>query len=413
MKTSVTKGGVTHRIEKDANEISDLDVRFISLVGRGANRIPFRVLKSESDMSIDLNKIFAKKQEAVAELKPRVVAVVVSQKSLAPAVAAVLAKQGQVVVSTKEEGDGAILHLTAEAIPDNVMVIKSSETTAYVVENAKKGFESYPDSGDFLENIGTASFFPGLQLASDVLWQTVFNLVYGSEDVSDTSTPPVEQLGVALDQFKAYVLGLLSSVPVEVFKSDDIFVPKKVDVQKTEVDTGNQEVVATKGEAVAATTGTQEEVAATETTAAAATTETAPVAEVTAPIVETVAEVVTEVATTGTTEVVQKADTDLLTQIKGMLEDAMKPVLQQVSKTDSAISALSDKVQVIENSTATVNQKLVQVEQVAKSAEAAVAGTVAGDAPADLPLNAHGMRVRKQEANPNDLWGGALDKLQL
>jgi colicin import membrane protein len=60
------------KVTVSANKLENAAVTFISLVDKGANRIPFRIIKKnkESQMGIDLAKLFktpAKKQEAVVK----------------------------------------------------------------------------------------------------------------------------------------------------------------------------------------------------------------------------------------------------------------------------------------------------------------------------------------------------------
>jgi hypothetical protein len=38
------------RLEIKANELTDTDVSFVSLVKRGANRLPFRITKGDTEM---------------------------------------------------------------------------------------------------------------------------------------------------------------------------------------------------------------------------------------------------------------------------------------------------------------------------------------------------------------------------
>ena len=55
------------RREVKINELSDVDVRFVSLVKRGANRIPFRLTKEDTNRMLDFVKLFRKSDE---EAKP-------------------------------------------------------------------------------------------------------------------------------------------------------------------------------------------------------------------------------------------------------------------------------------------------------------------------------------------------------
>ncbi|TAJ84587.1 hypothetical protein [Reyranella sp.] len=55
------------RRDVKVNELSDVDVRFVSLVKRGANRIPFRLTKEDTSRMLDFVKLFRKSDE---EAKP-------------------------------------------------------------------------------------------------------------------------------------------------------------------------------------------------------------------------------------------------------------------------------------------------------------------------------------------------------
>ena len=61
------KREVKRRREVKVNELSDVDVRFVSLVKRGANRIPFRLTKEDTNRMLDFVKLFRKSDE---EAKP-------------------------------------------------------------------------------------------------------------------------------------------------------------------------------------------------------------------------------------------------------------------------------------------------------------------------------------------------------
>lgn len=52
------------KLTVNANELQNVSVNFVSLVKRGANRIPFRVMKSEGDVAFDLGSFFVRKADA-------------------------------------------------------------------------------------------------------------------------------------------------------------------------------------------------------------------------------------------------------------------------------------------------------------------------------------------------------------
>ena len=70
------------KLQLKATELVDTDVNFVSLVERGANRIPFRITKEDEQM-LDLHKI-GRSLFRKAEPKPEIVAVI-AQKGADPA----------------------------------------------------------------------------------------------------------------------------------------------------------------------------------------------------------------------------------------------------------------------------------------------------------------------------------------
>ena len=62
------------KLQLKATELVDTDVNFVSLVTRGANRIPFRITKEDEQM-LDLHKI-ARSLFKTADPKPEIVAVI-------------------------------------------------------------------------------------------------------------------------------------------------------------------------------------------------------------------------------------------------------------------------------------------------------------------------------------------------
>lgn len=106
-----------------ANKLENADVRFISLVKRGANRIPFRIIKQEKDMSIDLSKVWRTQK---AEDSVPFVAAVVLQKADAD-LEALVAEAGFTIEFKQEDADGCVLYKQFDADLGEVTVVKACD----------------------------------------------------------------------------------------------------------------------------------------------------------------------------------------------------------------------------------------------------------------------------------------------
>jgi len=198
-------------IKMDARKLDNVDVSFVSLVARGANRIPFRIIKSlkEDGMNLDLGKLFSTKK---AE-SPVVVAVVVSKESVTPELTVKLEAQGY---APQEAGkDDTDVVFKAAEYRDDSAVVKMDNGCAVVLSTVKKAFYSYPEGTDFSDNLAQNSFFPSVDMAQEVLEETIENIMYGSEIPAEAKA---SEVSAACDAFKGYVVSLTANLPVSAFE---------------------------------------------------------------------------------------------------------------------------------------------------------------------------------------------------
>lgn len=204
-----------------ARELSDMEVTRISLVKRGANRVPFRITKSnngDKQMSgIDLGALFFQKKEK----QPTVLGIVISNNVNASTYTEALKSAGLVVdhVTKSEDAENPSANLMlvkSDDIPEDAMVLKVDDNAAIVVADVKKGMETYPDATNFIENIQKAGFYPAFRTASEMLSATIGNIMYSEGDAEITKTAVSKALG----DFKGYIDAVLSTVPENVFKAE-------------------------------------------------------------------------------------------------------------------------------------------------------------------------------------------------
>jgi len=220
----------------EANELSDVDVGWVSIVKRGANRIPIRIMKSEDDMlSLNLSNLFSK-----ADGLPGVVAVAVSKGADIDSAKARIEKAGLSVADQREHDDGVTLFVQpGENLeqPD-LEPVQIDDAMAVVVKNAglKKTFSDYNfESTEFKEVMGQEGFFPSLSAAHGVLGATISNIMQKADDAGAAK----EQISKAIGDFGMFVAGLVGSIPITAFKleaDEDSPAPVKKTDDKKPVD---------------------------------------------------------------------------------------------------------------------------------------------------------------------------------
>jgi hypothetical protein len=214
---------VTKSLELEAQELVNGRVSFLSLVKRGANALPFKLLKAdtmeETPMAtdLDLKGISLNPPPASA---PRMSAVLVTKGESATYEPSLLALGYTIVkVDTETNPEHDIIHLVEGVDTRNAVVLKASDDVGYVVENVKKYFSSYPNDTKFSANINGAMFFPGFRTASDVLVETVWALM---DEVESEGAPPTDKIKKALKEYNDYVLTLVAAIPSKCFKMDTL-----------------------------------------------------------------------------------------------------------------------------------------------------------------------------------------------
>lgn len=212
--------------------LKDASVQFISLVDHGANRDPFRIIKShpeDAKMGIDLGRLFRK----AAPRSPELAFVAVSKADAVPALLDALKAAGITTLTTQTDSkDGVVLSnpnfdleelskadelvtLTVDA--DTVIGVTTGDDTA--TEVIKKYFQSYSDSTNFTEVAKSSSTLPMLAMSADALMNTMWNILDKAENTADAETLVTE----ALEEFEQAALSVIRSVPITAFKLESVW----------------------------------------------------------------------------------------------------------------------------------------------------------------------------------------------
>jgi hypothetical protein len=202
------------KIRIKAREMHDAEATHVSLVPRGANMIPFRILKDEdgdtrrSEPMLNFRQIFK-----VEEPKPAVLAIVVPKDTEQARKAC--ESRGFSVEKTQElEGAFAYVQGDVELGQSDQVTVQFAPDVAAIVR--LKRFEPFGDSTSFTENLEKNGFLPGFDMALGVLRETVFNALFDAENPSGASST----IDKAVKEFRAHVADMTNALPESAFKLD-------------------------------------------------------------------------------------------------------------------------------------------------------------------------------------------------
>lgn len=221
------------KVKIKANKMTDADVSFISLVGRGANRIPFKIVKKEKDAmgtanrfaGLDLSNLgalFAQKSEK--PIAAEVLAVVTMDGEGLESVSKQLSDAGFSVKDKAVFDDQSVVFKQGDMVEGEGAVVRLNEHVAVVL----KGFEPYSmdiateDNLSFQEKCNAQGFWPGVSTVMDVLRSNIIEMAKKGDD----ATAIAADVGAMFDEAKQYVTGMIRSLPASVFKMEDIIVEK-------------------------------------------------------------------------------------------------------------------------------------------------------------------------------------------
>lgn len=246
------------KIRLQASEMFDAVVDKVSLVTSGANRQPFRKLASEirptaggdapDGVSVEaagaegaapkegyhvlnFRRIFklgpapapvASPAPVQPDPKPALLAVAVAEGGDIEAVKATLQKAGLSAEKTIAS-DGATLFVQGEAdpaaAPEEGAVHLALKLSDHVVAICKvfKQFVPFPESTSFSENMASAGFFPGFEVAQMVLRDTIFTIARSAGTQEDMR----KSTDKAVKEFGSTISNMIAALPGDVFKLEE------------------------------------------------------------------------------------------------------------------------------------------------------------------------------------------------
>lgn len=202
------------KFEIKATELVGTDVNFVSLVKRGANRIPFRLTKGENEM-FDLHKIgrdlFRKGDKPATDI----IAVVCQKGVDMKAVAEVFKANGLDPKEFQKHDQNGVVTVAKGDISasEDVKLLKVSNEIAIVY----KSFDSSSQgSDDFNQVNSTGGHHLAIMAAHDALGTTMHNALQNAKDPQEAH----DKIAAACDAHKEHVTGLTKKLPVRAFKME-------------------------------------------------------------------------------------------------------------------------------------------------------------------------------------------------
>ena len=195
------------KVEVEANKLETPQVEWLSLVERGANRAPFKLMKAAKGTNmINLNTLFTRKAEKQA---PQVAAIAISKSVPADKAAELVKAAGYSVEKMQKAEDGTLVFAQVEDL-EGAVPVQVNEAVVLVM----KYFEPYSQDLGFSEAVKAQGFVPSVDMASRVMADKLSATLWSSEDKEGAVTA-IEK---CVTDFSAWVTTQARQIPSTAFK---------------------------------------------------------------------------------------------------------------------------------------------------------------------------------------------------
>lgn len=204
-----------------AKELTDATVSHISLVDRGANREPFRIIKAQGDTDmLDFSKGFKGLFQKSEVRGPAIVAVAFAKSWDPKAAAELLGDAGMTFADAVLSDDALTFPIAGATDMEGTVVYKLDNDVAIAVrfdepELVLKGYSGYDfESTDYKSVLGTNTLLPMIGVAMSALQDTIYNVMSNSDTV-EVAKGDIKKV---LKDFGAVVMEITDRVPATAFK---------------------------------------------------------------------------------------------------------------------------------------------------------------------------------------------------
>lgn len=206
-------GDLLVKVKIVANELLDTDIEMVSLVRHGANRCPFKVLKSDDESPV--SKLGDKLQSffSIAKGEFSVTAYFI-RKDAADSLLPILKAEG-VDTSNVSESEGVTVVTLSNASARGF--IQLTDALAIAVDQPIKEFSDESIVKAYAEGVGLSGFAPSVNLAVSGLAESVWSLL-NSNEVLGEREDRIAKVDTMLASFRKYITSLARMLPAQVFK---------------------------------------------------------------------------------------------------------------------------------------------------------------------------------------------------
>lgn len=187
------------KIKMQGSELKKVDIEYLSLVKRGANRSPFKVVKTETPTEKTGLVGAVQKFFSLNDIKPTVVAVFVEKTAFEQALPN-LADAGFALDKHEMHGDMAVFKQAGFEECDQVIMVKSEARVGFALANTAAHADIFTGKLSFDPSVAVDGFYPGPNAAL-AAYQAAMN---------------VEK--AELNDFLTYLGGINSAIPDSVKK---------------------------------------------------------------------------------------------------------------------------------------------------------------------------------------------------
>lgn len=216
-----------------ANELTNVRVKKISLVDRAAIRQPFRIQKqdrsthkAENDMSITTRLRMLFKDDSAKPKGPFVAAVCVLKSADQTGVKARLELFGLSVAKAEDDGNGFIVYkqpgCPEGAALDECVVYKAHPDVAMLIsgvaKDVQKGLLGSAEAvqSTMADRFTSSGVLPGISAALDAVSCSLWSEVYKASTPAEASAA----VGRVFDEASGYLQALVGAIPSVAFKSE-------------------------------------------------------------------------------------------------------------------------------------------------------------------------------------------------
>jgi hypothetical protein len=235
------------KVKLKVKEMTDAEPTYVSLVERGANKIPFKKLAAD-EAPLDkggspmLNFSLKRTLDSVFKTEPAQPAVlaVIRKGDENDADKQWLEARGFKAAHIQKTDADATIYAANEDVAlegENIVAIKTDDQTVVICS-----FMPFGESNSFKENIDAQGFLPGIDVALSVLRDTLINGLFDSAGADEANS----KISKAVKEFGVHVTGLAQALPTEAFKMDPVYKADDAAEEAVETEEGTEEETETE-----------------------------------------------------------------------------------------------------------------------------------------------------------------------